>query len=239
VGKWSGQTVVIKTLEGAFTENDHAQFVREIRIMSRLHHPNITALYGATLELNHPCLVMEYLESSLFDTLKRVLTSERQKSIALDIARGLHYLHGQGVIHRHLKSTNILLNAQEQAKLTDFGLAKVRMASIQTAAERSQAIQWLAPECLRGEVPTLSSDIYSYGIILWEIATNQQCYTKLDPDFVLSGKREDIPPTVPDVLANLIRRCWHQDPSQRPPITEVIQILESYNTPTLTARSLL
>jgi serine/threonine protein kinase len=239
VGKWSGQTVVIKTLEGAFAENDHAQFVREIQIMSRLHHPNIIALYGATLELNHPSLVMEYLESSLFDALKRALTPEQQKSIALDIAHGLHYLHDQGVIHRYLKSTNILLNAQGQAKLTDFGLAKIQTGSIQTAvvAKQSQAIQWLAPECLRGEVPTFSSDIYSYGIILWEIATNQRCDTKSDPDFVLSGKREDIPPTVPDMLANLIRRCWHQDPSKRPSITEVVQILENYNTPTLTAET--
>jgi Protein tyrosine and serine/threonine kinase/Sel1 repeat len=239
VGKWGGQVVVIKTLEGAFTDNDQAQFVREIQIMSRLHHPNITTLYGATLELNHPCLVMEYLESSLFDMLERALTPEQQKSIALDIASGLHYLHDQGVIHRYLKSTNILLNAQGQAKLADFCLAKIQTGSIQTAvvAKQSQAIEWLAPECLRGEVPTVSSDIYSFGIILWEISTNQRCHTKLDSDSVLSGKREDIPPSVPDVLANLIRRCWHQDPSQRPPIAEVIQTLENYNTPTLTAEA--
>jgi tRNA A-37 threonylcarbamoyl transferase component Bud32 len=234
-GQWHDRTVAIKILQD-HTEANRAQFIREVQIMDSLRHPNIVPLYGVSLEEgNNPCLVMEYLEGgSLFDRLGgSPLTAEQQQRIALDIAHGLQYLHDRDVLHRDLKSSHVLLNNQHEAKLTDFGLAKSQAAFVQTAAERSEAIAWMAPECLEGKDHTPSADIYSYGMLLWEIFTQQRPYTawkdkkQIEKD-VLAGQREKIPDIVVPPLADLIRRCWQPDPQKRPALSEIVKILKDY-----------
>jgi serine/threonine protein kinase len=235
LGRWCEQPVAIKALEGQLTPEDWQQFIREVNIMSRLRNRSITQFYGVCLESGRVCLVMEYMpKSSLYDVLgKTVLNPEQQRNIALDIARGLHYLHNQGVLHRDLKSANVLIDDTWRAKLTDFGLSKIQSASIMTINERSHAIQWMAPESLtRHPVYTEQSDIYSYGVILWEIMTGKRPYEDVTEKEILNrieqGKREEIPQTIPTVYAEIIRRCWSKNPNERPSLTEIIREIESH-----------
>jgi serine/threonine protein kinase len=234
-GRWCEQPVAVKALEGQLTPEDWQQFIREVNIMSRLRNKSITQFYGVCLESGRVCLVMEYMpRGSLYDVLsKTVLSPEQQHSIALDIARGLHYLHNQGVLHRDLKSANVLIDDTWRAKLTDFGLSKIQSASIMTISERSRAIQWMAPESLtRYCVYTEQSDIYSYGVILWEIITGKRPYEGVTEkeilDHIEQGRREEIPQTIPTVYAEIIRRCWSKDPNERPSLTEIIREIVSH-----------
>jgi serine/threonine protein kinase len=178
---------------------------------------------------------MEYMEKgSLYDLLGKIkLSAEQQKQMALDIARGLHYLHTQGVCHRDLKSANILVDAYGKAKLTDFGLSKTNAVSVKTIHERSQAFQWQAPEFFkRGEDYTAKSDIYSYGVILWELVTGQRPYAQMKEkeliDFILKGNRETIPDTAPKEYKDIIQGCWHTDPNKRLELATIIHQLEAY-----------
>lgn len=226
LGKWEDRTVVIKTLEGLITENEEHQFTREVQIMSRLKHPNITECYGACLEQGHACLVMEYMEKgSLEQYLEgKTLSHSQQQQIALDILKGLAYLHEQKVLHRDMKSGNILINAQGQAKITDFGLSKIEAASIQTAREKSNALPWQAPECFQYKAPyTEASDIYSIGVILQELAGQKPVFefARLK-DYSSMGLRQT--PVGP--LADIITQCCALEPLERPSAKALLDTLQ-------------
>jgi predicted Ser/Thr protein kinase len=234
-GRWCEQTVAIKTLEGELSPADTQQFIREAGIMGRLHNPNIVQVYGASLEAGRACLVMEYMEQgSLWQVLRQtVLNPEQQKRMALDIAKGLYYLHSKPILHRDLKSANVLINQHGQAKLADFGLAKTQYHSIQTIKTQSQAVAWLAPETLERGDYTEASDIYSFGMVLWEIVTGKQPYAdKKEADIISyvvdKGQRETFPAEMPDVYQKLIQQCWQADPRQRPVLTDILRQLEAY-----------
>ncbi len=239
LGKWCEQRVAIKTIEGGLSNAEMDQFVREVQIMSRLRSPNIVELYGACLERERPCLIMQYMEQgSLYLVLgQKKLTVLEQKKIALDIAKGLWYLHSKEVSHRDLKSANILLDNDGHAKIADFGLSKTGSKSIQSIHESSSALEWQAPECLAQNAPySPEADIYSYGMILWEIVTNKRPYaqyssSKRDAEIVehvLKGQRETIPKDTPAPLVELIQACWSPNPKQRPHLKKIIEVLESY-----------
>lgn len=239
LGRWCEQPVAIKTLEGQLTSEDREQFIREVNIMSRLRNRSITQFYGVCLESGRMCLVMEYMSmGSLYDVLGKItLNPDQQHRIALGVARGLHYLHNQGVLHRDLKSANVLIDDTWSAKLADFGLSKIKSASIMTIKKRSNAIQWMAPESLtRRPVYTEKSDIYSYGVILWEIMTGKRPYEGLTEENILDhirqGKREEIPQTIAAVYAEIIHRCWLENPNERPSLTEIIRKIENYEVKT-------
>jgi serine/threonine protein kinase len=189
---------VIKSIEGAFSEDDKAHFIREVQIMSQCRDKHITQFYGASLEPGRACLLMEHMErGSLYQVLEKPVPLPLQKQMALEIARGLQYLHTRGILHRDLKSANVLVNADNHAKLSDFGLSKTRATSVKTAKQKSEAIQWLPPECFtRGGVYTAQSDIYSYGVILWELVTGKRPYAGISdaeiPKRTLQGKRDTL-----------------------------------------------
>lgn len=232
LGAWEGQKVAIKTVEGEISRSEQDQFVREVEIMSRLRHPNITSFYGACLEQGHACLVMEYMEN---DSLEKFLNGtpipmDKQPSFALEIAKGLAYLHNKKIIHRDLKSANILVNAAGIPKLADFGLSKIDAVSVRSATERSQAIGWLAPECFKFKFEyTEASDLYSLGVILWEIATGKTPVADESRlgEYVKMGARQPIPQDIHPVLQILIESCWSLDPAKRPDAKTVVEQLQA------------
>ena len=231
-GRWNQETVAIKTLSGKFTEKEEALFAREVAIMSDLRHPHIVSFYGACLEDGHACYVMEHMaKGTLASIVAQGLKAEQQKSLALDIAKGINYLHHRKIWHRDLKSTNILIDAHGVAKLADFGLSKSQAANVHSIQERSTAIQWQAPECLdRGGVYTEASDIYSFGVLLWEIVTGKSpspVKPKELSHYAKTGAREKIPANVPLVFAKLIKACWETDPKNRPELKEIMEQLET------------
>lgn len=232
LGRWRGQVAVIKSIEGTFTETEEAQFVREVQIMSQCRDKHITQFYGASLESQgRACLLMEYMEQgSLYQVLEKPLPPPLQKQIALEIALGLQYLHGHDVLHRDLKSANVLVNADNHAKLSDFGLSHTKAASVKTTLQKSEAVQWLAPECFtRGGVYTAQSDIYSYGVILWELVTGKRPYADVPesriPERTVRGTRDSLE-SISEPYVSLIQQCWSIEPAKRPKLTQIIQTLQ-------------
>lgn len=224
LGKWNKEIVTIKRLEGELSESEHQKFIKEIKLLSHLSHRHIALSYGACLEKGRYCLVMEYVaQGSLFNAVERVVfTLEQKQRLALEIALGLNYLHRKGVVHCNLKSSNVLLDENLHAKITDFGLARIRnsdtFGSLKSDERRSNDAVWLAPErCLRGIVAQPAVDIYSYGVILWELMTGK--HPKFDADIKCVEALAD----VPKVYAEVIRQCCSNDPSERPSLDFIIE----------------
>ncbi len=228
-----------------------AEFEKESKIMAQLHSPNIVHFYGYCVS-PHYCIVMEYMSNgSLFSVLRsnKPLEWPQRFSIALDIAKGLAFLHHENILHRDIKSLNVLLDQHNRAKLTDFGLSKVKAEtrSHATATKTNTkdsvgTIQWMAPELFEGRkaVYTKKSDIYSLGVTFWELASRKIPFSdaanpNLISVWVAKGEREDIPADCPPLLAKLIQQSWEGEVDKRPTADDIVirlkSALESYVIP--------
>ncbi len=253
---WNKMDVAVKRLLPCldYDSEDNinvSAFKRELQIMLRLRHPNIVALCAYTTDTKTPYLVMEYMSGgSLWDKLGAREKKENflpwlvRYSLAINIANGLQYLHKRKVLHRDLKSENVLLcyyAGNLFARLGDFGLShmSVEKGSIQTlfSLESLGTPQWMAPELfvtLNGRVPlcyNIATDRYAFSVILWELMTHKKPYDGLGRNeiftFVLDGKREDIPPDLQhEDFRTLIKCGWAQDPKERPPLPKFIELLK-------------
>jgi serine/threonine protein kinase len=209
-------------------------FRREIFTLTTLNHPSILKLLGYT---NQPpfCLVTEFMSNgSLFDVLKSKqggLTPTDRTVIALDIARGMEYMHERNMIHRDLKSLNILLDDNRRARICDFGL--VRLKSLAPLTGLIGTPQWMAPEILMcSTYYDVKVDVFSFGIVLWELLTGEIPYRdipveKLGYLVVQEELRPEIPKVTPPSLAHLIDACWSPDPKQRPTFTMIINFFNN------------
>lgn len=238
-GQWGGEKVAIKSLEIESKSDDFSELIREVQILSQLHHKNVVALRGACL--NPPCFAMEFMMQGSLESFleKGKLSPDKQKQIALDIARGLAYLHSRDILHRDLKSANILVDEKGQAKLSDFGLSKIKAQNVKTRNRASLGIAWQAPECFAMGVPySTKSDVYSFGMILWEIMSGKKPYASHFKDqgfvrdtniisHVQNGQREELTSDIPDFYKKLISDCWSQKPFNRPDMNSIVQQLES------------
>ena len=240
-GEWQHANVAIKELLAPrLSEVAMEEFRKETNIWGRLHHPNIVQLYGiSTDEPQHYSMVMELMPNgSLYQVLRngQPLSWEIRFHIAKDIASGLIHLHEQEILHCDLKSMNVLLGEGMRAKLTDFGLSKIKLETKTTTAGTatiSGTIRWMAPELLkRGGRPSKESDVYGFGMILWEIASRKVPYEDAADDtiamgWIKDGEKETVPAecqkTYPSYAA-LISRCW-EERSSRPTIQESAEVL--------------
>jgi serine/threonine protein kinase/ankyrin repeat protein len=233
---WQGDEVAVKQLFATkLTEDVKEEFLNEASVMMQLRHGNIVQLYGISLEPY--CIIMEFLSRGSLDRLlhsKEPLSFALRYSIALDIAKGLGFLHRRHVLHRDLKSLNVLLDEHYKAKLSDFGLSKIKNTSTDTygGAGMAGTLMWIAPELLMDAEAkyTKPCDVYSYGMVLWELLSRQVPYRNISnraliPVHVGMGKREIIPLGSPEILSQLTQRCWAQEAGQRPEISEVVREL--------------
>lgn len=246
LGKWEGTEVAVKHLRNthSLTEALEQQFIKESQIHARCNFPRIARLFGITNEPGHFALVLEYLPNgSLYEVLHKrsvALPWRIRWEIAIDIASGLAYLHGNKILHRDLKSTNILLDNGMRAKITDFGLSSVKVHSAAVTSVNpvgdAGAVRWRAPETFghkyRYQTP---ADIYSYGIILWELATRALPYdSEASNDVIIrlitKNKKEEIPGDCPPALAKQINKCW-RDASSRPTAEKLYQKLTANRPP--------
>jgi tetratricopeptide (TPR) repeat protein len=240
LGQWHDQQVAVKQLKGQITKAQTREFNREVRIMSGLRSQYVTQLYGVCDEPGNKCIVMEYVsQGSLrryLDTYPH-LTSAGQRQIALGIALGLNYLHARGVLHKDLKSENVLIDRDAQPKLTDFGLSKCSHAKVEPPLSESDSVQWLAPEALSITSTGYSakSDIYSFGVVFWEVLTGQRPYPNVGRERIImrtqKGERDVIPSHVAPCYATLIQQCWSLKPSERPSLPVIIHQLRTYRPP--------
>ena len=233
LGELNGKEVAVKVLHRrSLNPMELESFQREIFVLSNLSHPALLKMFGYTEEPPF-LMVTEYMANgSLFSVLRKkpeMLTPTIRTLIAMDVARGLEFLHGRGIIHRDMKSLNVLLNANYRAKIGDFGMVRLQSKGIKTGMIGTA--HWMAPEVLMS-CPTYDSkvDVYSFGIVLWELLTGDLPYKDMNPAQVISAVisqqlRPPIPDDAPPKLAELIRKCWDADPAQRPSMTRVVMQL--------------
>ncbi|XP_057859089.2 serine/threonine-protein kinase ppk1 isoform X2 [Cryptomeria japonica] len=187
-GLWYGSDVAVKV----FTEQEYSNelidaFRKEVALMKKLRHPNILLFMGAVTSSERLCIVTEFLpRGSLFRLLQRNTPGmdwKRRVRMALDIARGMNYLHhlNPPIVHRDLKSSNLLVDKNWTVKVGDFGLSRLKNSTFLTAKSGKGTPQWMAPEILRNEPSNEKSDIYSFGVVLWELATEKIPWGDLNP----------------------------------------------------------
>ncbi|KAL3825805.1 hypothetical protein ACJIZ3_021834 [Penstemon smallii] len=239
--EWNGSDVAVKILmEQDFHAERFKEFLREVAIMKRLRHPNIVLFMGAVTEPPNLSIVTEYLSrGSLYRLLhkpgaKEVLDERRRLSMAYDIAKGMNYLHKRNppIVHRDLKSPNLLVDRKYTVKVCDFGLSRLKPNTYLSSKSAAGTPEWMAPEVLRDEPSNEKSDLYSFGVILWEIATLQQPWGNLNPAQVVAavgfkGKRLEIPRDVNPHVAAIIESCWAKEPWKRPSFASIMDSLKA------------
>lgn len=223
--------VAVKVLfRRALTQPELESFRREIFALSSLSHPYLIKFYGYTEDPPF-YIVTEYMSNgSVFQVLRSQpdkLTPTKRSLIAIDVARGLEFLHQKNVIHRDMKSLNVLLDSKYRAKICDFGMVRLNSSDDSPKTGLIGTAHWMAPEVLMSS-PTYDNkvDVYSFGIFLWELLTGDMPYKDQKPheivSIVMDGGRPPMPSRVPEKLSELICKCWAQDPSERPTMTSII-----------------
>ncbi|CBI34936.3 hypothetical protein AAG906_023234 [Vitis piasezkii] len=263
-GVYDGQDVAVKLLdwgeEGHRTEAEiaslRAAFTQEVVVWHKLDHPNVTKFIGATIgssELNIQtenghigmpstvcCVVVEYLpggalKSYLIKNHRRKLAFKVVVQLALDLARGLSYLHSKKIVHRDVKTENMLLDKTRTLKIADFGVARMEASNPNDMTGETGTLGYMAPEVLNGNPYNRKCDVYSFGICLWEIYCCDMPYPDLSFSEVTSAVvrqnlRPEIPRCCPSSLANVMKRCWDANPDKRPEMDEVVSMLEGIDT---------
>ncbi|KAK9161751.1 hypothetical protein Syun_008092 [Stephania yunnanensis] len=235
---WYGSDVAVKVFsKQEYSEEVILTFRKEVSLMKRLRHPNIILFMGAVTSPQRLCIVTEFLpRGSLFRLLQRSATKldwRRRVHMALDIARGMNYLHhcNPPIIHRDLKSSNLLVDKNWTVKVGDFGLSRLKRETYLTTKTGKGTPQWMAPEVLRNEPADEKSDIYSFGVILWELATEKIPWDSLNSMQVIGAvgfmnQRLEIPQDVDPQWVTLIESCWHSEPQIRPSFHELLEKLK-------------
>lgn len=243
-GSWQDELVAVKAarLDPDEDISVTAENVRqEARLFALLHHPNIIALKSVCLQEPNLCLIMEYASGG---ALSRALAGRRIPphilvNWAIQIARGMCYLHNEAIvpiIHRDLKSNNILLFQKienedmenKTLKITDFGLAREWHKTTKMSTAGTYA--WMAPEVIKSSTFSKGSDVWSYGVLLWELLTGEVPYRGIDGLAVAYGVAVNkltlpIPSTCPEPFTQLMSECWAQDPHKRPSFVSILEQL--------------
>uniref|UniRef100_A0A453CS07 non-specific serine/threonine protein kinase n=5 Tax=Aegilops tauschii subsp. strangulata TaxID=200361 RepID=A0A453CS07_AEGTS len=237
---WHGSDVAVKVLtDQGVGEAQLKEFLREISIMKRVRHPNVVLFMGAVTKCPHLSIVTEYLpRGSLFRLISKasggeILDLRRRLRMALDVAKGINYLHclNPPIVHWDLKTPNMLVDKNWSVKVGDFGLSRFKVTTFISSKSVAGTPEWMAPEFLRGEPSNEKCDVYSFGVILWELLTMQQPWGGLGPAQVVGAvafqnRRLPIPKdTIPE-LAALVESCWADDPRQRPSFSSIVDTLK-------------
>lgn len=214
------RTVAIKVLlsEAGRDQEIRMRFRREARIMARLNHPNVVQVFDMGEREHTIYIAMEFvdgpsLQSMLAGTEHETMPPERQVEVIDQLCRAITYLHGEGVVHRDIKPTNVLLASNGKVKLTDFGISRPpRTKEELTITHYGQVIgtpYFMAPEVAAGQPADARSDVFSLGLTLWSMVTGSR---RGIPGVVPAAERSRF---VPLKLSRAIEKCYAQDPAAR------------------------
>ncbi|XP_059312162.1 serine/threonine-protein kinase EDR1 isoform X1 [Lycium ferocissimum] len=236
---WNGTEVAVKKfLDQDFSGAALAEFKREVRIMRRLRHPNVVRFMGAITRPPHLSIITEFLpRGSLYRIIHRPhsqIDERRRIKMALDVAKGMDCLHTSNptIVHRDLKSPNLLVDKNWNVKVCDFGLSRLKHNTFLSSKSTAGTPEWMAPEVLRNEPSNEKCDIYSFGVILWELATLRLPWSGMNPMQVVGAvgfqnKRLEIPKELDPIVARIIWECWQTDPNLRPSFAQLAVALTS------------
>jgi len=265
-GVYDGKQVAVKILDLSNEKRRNIvtkAFTQEVSIWYNLHHPNIAKLIGGSKTLppestrwmkkwtRHPSLakqtileygiVVEYvpggtLRSHLLKNHIKKLPLINVIQLALDVARGLSYLHSKKIVHRDVKSSNLVVDKEGRVKIIDFGVSRIEASCPINMTAQTGTIGYMAPEVLIGLPYDHKCDVYSFGICLWEIYCcsipyiGQICPSHEISPNVYKSLRPEIPNTCPSAVANIMKQCWNANPKKRPEMKEVVLMLEAIDT---------
>jgi len=239
-GHWRGVEVAIKELI-SLSQEEKESFIAEAKLMTDLKpHANVVTLYGIVSSPKH-LIVTEFVpRGSLLTILedKAVIISQPiLKKIVTGIAAGMLHLHEEHVLHRDLAARNVLIGENWNVKLCDFGMSrKVESSEAHQTENVSGPLKWMSPESLTSGISSSKSDCWSFGITLLEIVTRQKPYpdlTAFNAARLVSERKlspaEKIPANTPQILCDVMMKCWKFEPSERPDFPEMLDMLNSWN----------
>ncbi|KAL7618405.1 hypothetical protein Lser_V15G01023 [Lactuca serriola] len=241
-GVYKQNDVAVKLISQPEEDRDLAsmlerQFTSEVDMLFRLKHPNIITFFAACKKPPVFCIINEYLCGG---SLRAYLHQQEPYSLhpnlvlklAIDIARGMQYLHSQGIIHRDLKSENLLLGEDMCVKVADFGISCLE-SQCGSVKGFTGTYRWMAPEMIKEKKHTKKIDVYSFAIVMWELLTALTPFDNMTPEqaaFAVCQKnaRPPLHASCPKAFCGLIRRCWSSKPDKRPGFDEIVKVLEGY-----------
>lgn len=231
--KRTGREVAIKEFNyHKLNGNNLQSFQREVAVLATVNHPTLLKLIGAT-DTPPFCIITEWMpRSSLFKVLhdSTPFDSTLKTIAAFDIARGMQYLHRHHIVHRDLKSLNVLMDEKLRIRICDFAFSR-HATDEQTMTSNIGTPHWMAPEILFSHQNYTSKvDVYAYGILLWELVTCQIPYCGIPTKVIMFEVRDrDIRPSLPSSdqvnpkIRDLITQCWDRNPDNRPTFDEIVR----------------
>jgi len=214
-------------------DSSKIEFLQEIMILKSVDHENVVRFYGACTKHRKYLIVTEYMPGgNLYDHLHKQNNTLELSVIlrtAIDISKGMDYLHQNNIIHRDLKTANLLIGDDKVVKIADFGVSRHRSQEGDMTSETG-TYRWMAPEVINHKPYDQKADVFSFAIVLWELVTSKVPYENLTPLqaalSVRQGFRLEIPSSVHPRLFKLIQWCWEENPHTRPTFSEIIVELE-------------
>ncbi|GAB2236319.1 hypothetical protein Droror1_Dr00028041 [Drosera rotundifolia] len=243
-GVLRGRRVTIEKVKGCDKGNCYDFLIRkDLLELMTCGHKNILQFHGVCVDETHGlCVLTKYMEGgSVYDLMqkKKRLQMKEVMRIAADLAEGMKFMNDYGLAYRDLNTNRILLDRHGNACLGDMGIVMVSKSQRESLDYETDGYRWLAPEIIAGDPESVSetwmSNVYSFGMVIWEMVTGEAAYSAYSPvqaavGIAVCGLRPEIPKDCPDILKSLMTKCWDSCPSKRPQFSEVISILMLCNS---------
>uniref|UniRef100_A0A673XU71 Ephrin type-B receptor 3 n=1 Tax=Salmo trutta TaxID=8032 RepID=A0A673XU71_SALTR len=232
--------VAIKTLKVGYTDRQRRDFLSEASIMGQFDHPNIIRLEGVVTKSRPVMIVTEFMENGALDSFLRLndgqFTVIQLVGMLRGIAAGMKYLSDMNYVHRDLAARNILVNSNLVCKVSDFGLSRFLEDDATDPTYTSSLggkipIRWTAPEAIAYRKFTSASDVWSYGIVMWEVMSyGERPYWDMSNQDVINAVEQDyrLPPPMdcPTALHQLMLDCWVKERNLRPKFSQIVATLD-------------
>ncbi|MEQ2302745.1 Ephrin type-A receptor 4-A [Ameca splendens] len=239
--------VAIKSLKAGYSDKQRRDFLSEASIMGQFEHPNIIRLEGVVTRCKPLMIITEYMENGSLDAFLRKhdgqFTVIQLVGMLRGIASGMKYLSDMSYVHRDLAARNILVNSNLVCKVSDFGLSRVLEDDPEAAYTTREAtgsylspggkipIRWTAPEAISYRKFTTASDVWGYGIVMWEVVSyGERPYWDMNNQDVIKaieeGYRLPAPMDCPVVLHQLMLDCWERERADRPSFSQILNMLD-------------
>ncbi|XP_036821910.1 ephrin type-B receptor 1 isoform X3 [Oncorhynchus mykiss] len=232
--------VAIKTLKAGYVEKQRRDFLSEASIMGQFDHPNIIRLEGVVTKSRPVMIVTEFMENGALDSFLRQndgqFTVIQLVGMMRGISAGMKYLSEMNYVHRDLAARNILVNSNLVCKVSDFGLSRYLQDDTSDPSYTSSLggkipVRWTAPEAIAYRKFTSASDVWSYGIVMWEVMSfGERPYWDMSNQDVINAIEQDYrlpsPMDCPSALHQLMLDCWQKDRNARPRFTDIVNTLD-------------
>lgn len=233
----------IKSLKLAkkIDKNQRKEFIKEAKINLKLKHENIVNLHGFAVDHEPLMIVLEFCENGALNSyLKKFPETSNTvcTNFVIDACRGMCYLASKNIIHRDLAARNCLIDGNLKVKISDFGLSVANVVSITLNAKTKVPIKWLSPETIREKHFNLATDVWSFGVVIWEIFSRcqsepypKQTNTEAKEIIISGNKPMNPPPNTPKLIAHAMDKCFTQDPKIRPNFGDLMKHLSPNEIP--------